>query len=272
MFAFCLLLTLGANVDLDEGRKLHDSMQFRAAEARLRLARQQAASPAERNEAIDLLARTLAAQGRLKDAEDLYSELLALDPHAQSPRDVAPKISDAFLRAKQTLYPKDFVRLLSTSPGRVTLIDPWRLVARVTEGVTLEPGIDTYIYVSPIEAFDAQGQKVASLAVQLADRPVEAKLTPPIADPPPVIVATPAAGLSRVPEWTLTATAVVAIAVGVGLAVSASSDYRSADAAFYGSDTQTLGARGQSKAIAANVLIGAGLAAGAGAGLMWTFR
>lgn len=271
MFAFCLLLTLGANVDLDEGRMLHDSMQFRAAEARLRLARQQAQSPAERNEAIDLLARTLAAQGRLKDAEDLYSELLALDPHVEAPKDVAPKISDAFNRARESLYPKDFVRLLSSSPGKVTLVDPWRKVARTSTGVVLTPGVETAVDAPSIEVFDAQNKRLAAITLAVADRPVETKLTPPVVEPAPMVNSEPAS-VSRVPEWTLAATAVVSIAVGVGLAVSASSDSRAAGAAYWGSDTRALGERAQSKAIASNVLIGAGLAAGASAGLMWTFR
>src|SRR4051812_14756911 len=68
-------LVAGTNPYLDSGRELYRSVRFKDAEAQLQLARRVPTSTRdERREALDLLARAIAAQGRLEDAEAVYAE------------------------------------------------------------------------------------------------------------------------------------------------------------------------------------------------------
>jgi hypothetical protein len=109
---YALLITALASTrpHLDEGRELVQSMRFRDAEVALQLARTQGEStPARRRELYELLARTLAALGKLQDVEAVYTELLEQDPHAPPPEGVAPKIAGAFERVKSRLFPAGWV-------------------------------------------------------------------------------------------------------------------------------------------------------------------
>ncbi|MBX7097110.1 MAG: hypothetical protein K1X89_05325, partial [Myxococcaceae bacterium] len=214
----CLTALLGASADFDEGAKLYDAMQFRAAEARLRLAREQAVSDGEKVPVLDLLARTLVAQGRVKEAEDVYAELLALAPHASPPADVSPKIADAFQRAKVRLYPKDFVRLLAKHDA-VTLVDPWRscesVAVTAADGalstLPASPGVAVTLPAGARSVRALAGPRVlASVELTSSDAPARAEAPLPSATPP----AGPAAELvapavapdpSRWPACTLTA-------------------------------------------------------------------
>lgn len=126
-----------ANPYLDKGRAAYDALNFDAAIPQLELARKSpSASTEERVQALDLLARSYIAVGRRDDAELSYGELCALDPEFEPPQGTSPKISDAFLAAKRSIYPPDFVQLveLPAAPGfvRLELRDPWHRVARVT--------------------------------------------------------------------------------------------------------------------------------------------
>lgn len=280
----CLTALLGTSPDFDEGAKLYDAMQFRAAEARLRLAREQAVSDDEKVPVLELLARTLVAQGRVKEAEDVYAELLALSPHAAPPADVSPKIADAFQRAKARLYPRGFVRLL-VKRETVTLIDPWRgcdsveVTGADAAQTTLppSPGVAVALPAGARTVRALAGTRVlASAELPTGDAPVIADAPLPTAAPASssteLVAPAVAPAPSRWPEWTLTAVAVAAAASGAACAVSASADVRAAEGAFYGSDARALGTRARGKALAANVLVGAAIASGAGAGLLWTLR
>jgi hypothetical protein len=105
MFASALgvlaLALLGASADLQEGREQFKGMHYRAAVERLNRARDVKDLPiAERREVFDLLARSLAALGRIDEVEAAYAELLAVDPEAPAPEGAAPKIVNAYKRAR----------------------------------------------------------------------------------------------------------------------------------------------------------------------------
>jgi hypothetical protein len=288
--ALVALVVSGANPNLEEGRALFEAMQYRPAEARLRLARSAAQSnPAERREILDLLARALAAQGRLGEAEDVYAELLAADPHAPSPDGVSPKITDAYQRAKERLYPRGFVRLVPDSPqGReVSVVDPWSEVAEVAVFSAAGPGEfaerrtkekERIAAALPagtqrwyVEAYDRRGKRVASAGSAVEPLQIGAAL-PAAAAPSAEIAAPVAPGPSRWPEWTVLGASVVAACAGVGFGLSAAEDYRAADAAFWGSESRQLGERGRGKAVAANLLIAGALVGAGTATAMWMWR
>src|SRR5262249_50308718 len=85
-----------ANPYLEEGRGFYQSLRFREAESRLRLARENPGnSPEETAEILDLLARSVSAFWRFEGAEEIYEELLAKDAHAPPP---SPARSRSFAR------------------------------------------------------------------------------------------------------------------------------------------------------------------------------
>lgn len=130
-----LFIALASNPYLEDARALLDSMQYAQARAKLEYARKVTTSTRdEKREVFALLARAWAAEGKLDVAEATFSELLADDPSAPAPRD-APRIREAFRKAKEKLYPVDFVSLTQAPApvGRVALSlkDPWGLVESV---------------------------------------------------------------------------------------------------------------------------------------------
>jgi hypothetical protein len=214
-----IALGLSANPHLDEGRRLFDAMHFKPAEAELRRAIADGGDPEEAREAHDLLARALAAQGRVDDAEKIYGELLSEDPHAPAPTDAAPKVRKAFQRAKESLYPPDYVRLeqleSEESTLELVLVDPW---AQVEQLILVEPAIDRRLSINKhraraplpapegqlirwsVEARAADGRVLASVAGEIAPVVVAAVPPPPPAKPEPVLVpkATPPAPIAAV--------------------------------------------------------------------------
>ena len=95
---------VGASPELDEARALYQAMRYKHAAEKLWLARdQRGLTKAERREVHDLLARSLAAQGRLDESEAVWSDLLELDPEAPEPAGSAPKVMNAYQRAKAKL-------------------------------------------------------------------------------------------------------------------------------------------------------------------------
>jgi hypothetical protein len=132
--AYLTVLFFTANPYLEEGRVFYQSLHFREAESRLRLARELPGNTAEQTrEIFDLLARSVAAFGRFNEAEAIYAELLAKDPQAPAPSHAAPAITNAFLGAKKRLYAPDFVKLslgnVSDRTVEVLLVDPWQRAA-----------------------------------------------------------------------------------------------------------------------------------------------
>jgi hypothetical protein len=129
--AYLTVLLFTANPYLEEGRSFYQSLRFREAESRLRLARENPGNTAdETREILDLLARSVSAFGKFNEAEEIYAELLAKDPHAPAPSHAAPAIMNAFRGAKERLYAPDYVKLslgrMSDGTLEVLLIDPWQ--------------------------------------------------------------------------------------------------------------------------------------------------
>jgi tetratricopeptide (TPR) repeat protein len=291
---------VAANPQLDEGRALYQSLRYERAAEQLKLATQAPGlTPEERITSYDLLARSLAALGRMDEARATYRELLRLDPHAPAPRDAAPKIRDAFTQAKEALYRHDFVELelRQAPPGRLEarLVDPWGLVTAVRmqtrgpQGFTPQPlehgaaGVrgelppagedgDVALYV---EAQGQEGQVLARLGSP--ERPLVFRGVPRAGLPSAHTTLTPegeshasrGSGATWV-GWTLAGASVVAAGVGTLLAVQASQDSSAADQAPWASETRALDERARSKSIQSHFLIGGALVGGAGAVVLLT--
>lgn len=299
-----LSLVLASNAYLDEARQLYKSLQYQKAEAKLWLAREVPNSTVEEKvEANDLLARCLAAQGRMDETEQVYADLLELSPNDAGPEGAAPKLREAFFRAKEKKFPKTYVRLTAPSrptPGQleVSVADPWQLVERVVlvegereEELTARPLFaekGTARYALPEGTphryfFEARG-KDGSLLARL---PQEGTLAAAPAPAPHDVKPPPGGGDSRDlvtvkeetepkrPRWPAWATAGAAAGLGgAGLAfrLAAESDSTQAGKANSALETQRLDASARSKAVVGTVLLGAGAAALLGAAyLFWTW-
>ncbi len=205
-------LVFSANPYLEEGKSFYQSLRFREAESRLRLARENPGnSPEETAEILDLLARSVSAFGKFEEAEEIYEELLAKDPHAPAPSHAAPAIGNAFLAAKKRLYSPEYVKLslgkVSDGTLEVLLVDPWQQVDRLSlidaeapEKIAL-PVKDHRAVVdrakvgrpSRVEAQSASGETVAALDLSLV-RPPKLIGEPAALSLPPA--AAPAGGLT----------------------------------------------------------------------------
>lgn len=302
---------LAANPYLDEGRRLYSAVRYKQAEEKLRLATQVPTStPAEKREAFDLLARTLAAQGRMDEGELVYAELLRMDPYVPSPEDAAPKIAALFLRAKKRIYPGQFVLLreLPSSPGQVevAVTDPWGIVAQVTlyrwseeeSFQAQELSVDDHraraqlnetgvggSHTWYLEASGKGGEILASLGtaeqprVSATESPAP-RLRVPTEQPKSELAVVPpkggeveAPGPPRYVAWGLLALAVASAGAGTYLFVASENDYQTAGNAAFGSDTAALDRRYREGGTAARLLWGASALSGGVAGaLLWRWK
>lgn len=285
-FPAVLLLALAANPHLDEGRKLYEQLHYPEAEARLKIAAQAPNnSAAEQAQIVDLLARSMIAQGRSADAERVYSELLAKQSDAPDPAGASPKIREVFSRAKRSVYPEGFVRLqrAPSAAGRleVELIDPWRKVKSVqlaiskagapwtTQPMTLDarhagaelappPGAT---WRCTVEALDDDGKVVAALATRDAPLVFEALSAKVTTASPEVAVVEAPKGPTRWPAFLVGALALGAIGTGTGLAISSSHDYGQVMPMTPALMTRTLDDSARTKALAAWLTFGGALLA-----------
>jgi hypothetical protein len=127
-----MLMLVASNPLLAEGRKRFEALDFRAAVEVLKRATEvREQSEADRTTAYDLLAQSLLALGQEDEAVVAYQALLSKNPHARAP-EASPKVRDAFVRAKEALYPKPSVGLsrLPSAPDTWIFewVDPWGLV------------------------------------------------------------------------------------------------------------------------------------------------
>jgi hypothetical protein len=127
-----MLMLVASNPLLMEGRKRFEALDFRAAVEVLKRATEvREQNEADRTAAYDLLAQSLLALGKEDEAVDAYHQLLSRNPHARAP-EASPKVRDAFVRAKEALYPKPSVALsrLPSAPDTWIFewVDPWGLV------------------------------------------------------------------------------------------------------------------------------------------------
>jgi hypothetical protein len=282
MLAWTLTLAvLAANPHLDQGRALYEKLEYQQASTALTLATQTSEGP-ELTEAFDLLARCQAAMGDARAAERTYSALLTREPHAREPAQASPKIRAAFLKAKQRLYPEDFVALepLATSSGSLDLrvVDPWgrvkelRLYPEEGDAVPLIVEDHRARWSAPqggrvsVEALDGAGRVVAKLGRPTPLTLAPANLVPPDrpndGSLPTALQASVRPWHSRLPAWVAVAGAVVLAGTGTVLALQSAADSRAAEEADYGSETRALDASARTKALWANILVGASLAGG----------
>jgi hypothetical protein len=183
-FALVIALVAASNPFLVEGRKQFKALEFRAAtESLKRAASVLDQTDAERIEAHDLLAQSYLALGRDADAVGSYEALLKVLPHAPTPQG-APKIRDAFLLAKEKLYPKPAVTI-SRVPSAEDVwifewVDPWSLVARVAVNERSFPApADRRLKISAgaaapkveVRAFDEKDTLLATLRFEPAAAP-----------------------------------------------------------------------------------------------------
>jgi hypothetical protein len=123
-----------ANSFLVEGRRLVQELRFSEAVVKLELARRAPTQELnEQLEILDLLGRSLIAEGQSKRAREAYEELLRLAPSFMLEPGAPPKIGEVFLAAKKALYPSDFVELgvdrSKPLNPRFKLKDPWNVVS-----------------------------------------------------------------------------------------------------------------------------------------------
>lgn len=256
-------------------------MMFPEAVHHLQRALAQPLSPEEQVEATDLLVRSLAAEGKLSEAETAYASLLVDQPHAPAPMDGSPKIQEAFRRAKERVFARGHVELRELPADlptiRFDVVDPWALVKDVRLRV-LEPAGDhlpmpitshrveatlpdtTGAAAFVVEARGAQGQVLAQLGSESA--PVRRKWIDRSAD------ARPGVGADW-PRWAFLGTSVTAAIAGVTFGALAASDSAAAGAAPTALRTQALDERARTRATTANVLFGASALAAGGAVLTW---
>jgi hypothetical protein len=287
-----LALACGANAHLDEARRLIQAMDYAAAEAQLKVAKTQVQTVAERRELYALLARALAALGRPAELEAMFLEQLAADPHAPDP-EAAPRVRDAFTRAKERLYPGGYVKLVESSGEAgvrlVRLVDPWRRVHHLTVSSAGPEGPFTSREVSPGDAdplrlggretrvyVEAHGKSGMLANLGTAAAPLLLAQPAAVAAPPQAIVpqVTEQPGAVRPHKWVALGLAVGALAaagVGTGFGAASSSSARQAGLATHAFTVTQLDDAAAAQARAANSLfIGAGvLAGGAAVAFFW---
>ncbi|MBK7859284.1 MAG: hypothetical protein IPJ65_11820 [Archangiaceae bacterium] len=297
MVTLWLALVVAANPHLELGRKLVDELKYEEAERELRLAKHVASStPGERRDTFLLLGWVLAGLGKADECELAYRELLTFAPDAAPPADAPPKVAAAFRRAKEAVYPPDFVKLtqLPSLPNRIDLqlVDPW---SRVDEVVLLESRDGAPFVARPLGAngrrysgtlsappgaeekwfVEARSKTVAVASLGAERQPFffsnsEAAPSGPAATP---AVSARARGTTWLPGWATLAVGVVALGVGTWAALSASSASAEAGRSGVAHDVTRLDNQALSLAWAAVFLFGGGALASVGGGLMvWLGR
>lgn len=287
---FALAAATVGNAQLDSGRRLFHAMRYEQAAQQLWAARSDPKlEQDERRELFDLLARSLAAQGRRAEVESAYAELLTQDAEAPAPANAAPGIREAFRAAKERLYPPDFVKLARQTSAagtlRVQVIDPWSQVASVAlheapdagdfgarevprSGQRVEVALSAGTARCFLEARSQDGRVLARLGSAEAPlRVATSALAAALVQPPPTgeAQARPRGHRRAWLSWAVAGAAVAAGVAGAAFAASSASDWRSASTQRWASDTRALDERAREKARYAYVLGGTAVVGGAGA-------
>jgi tetratricopeptide (TPR) repeat protein len=133
--ALAIALTLGAtssNPYLERAKRLAEALEFRKALAQLELAEEvPGLERAGKVELHELRARCYIAEGKRREAELAFEQLLATEPSFELPADRSPKILELFAGTKRRVYAVDhfaFRELPSAevSMARLGVVDPWR--------------------------------------------------------------------------------------------------------------------------------------------------
>lgn len=281
MLSAAAALVLCINPYLVEGRKHYDTLEFDAAARSFAVAVEQSdLTNDERRSAFDLWAQALIALNRRDEAEKVFVRWLKSDPYAPTPK-AAPKIVDAFLRARQLAWPKPAVKWSRLDDGadqsvRVELFDPWSLTSRVRwlesdDGALSErptPPLEAHVLtVQPsagsrrllFDALDVQGVLLAHFEVSLAA----------------AIAAPASAGVSKNGERTVKWVPIVLLVAGVvaaGLgATFLGLGYRAPPTLTAASDINAWNSSASTQTALGWTLVGTGAAAAGVGGVLFAF-
>ncbi|WP_342379858.1 hypothetical protein NVS55_09980 [Myxococcus stipitatus] len=294
-----------ANPYLEQAWGKYESLHFAEAVELLRLAEQVPTSTrAQRIEVLELRARCELAEGRRAEAEESYTRMLTLEPRAEPPGDLSPKILEAFQAVKRGLFPADYLALkrLPATEGlvRVEVVDPWHRVSgavlRWRDGfgeawreaqATADEG--RWLFELPrdrrvpvewyVEARDAEGKEVARLGAPASEAEVSRAATEPLLAPASrpgdtSRASTEVAASSRLRStlgWVAMGAAVAAGVGGAVLQVRSHESREAAGRAEWARDARRHSDRARSQAGWATGLFAVGGAAALGGGVLFAW-
>ncbi|AGC43210.1 hypothetical protein MYSTI_01878 [Myxococcus stipitatus DSM 14675] len=293
--------TSPANPYLEQAWGKYESLHFAEAVELLRLAEQVPTSTrAQRVGILELRARCELAEGRRAEAEESYTRMLTLEPRAEPPGDLSPKILEAFQAVKRGLFPSGYLALkqLPSTEGlvRVEVVDPWHRVSEVVLRWSAGLGEDwrearampddgRWLFELPrdrsapvpwhVVARDAEGKEVARLGEAEVPRAVVAPLLAPAPRPgdtskAPVEVAA-SSRLRATLGWVAMGAAVVAGVSGAVLQVRSHESREAAERAEWARDARRHSDRARSQAGWATGLFAVGGAAALGGGVLFAW-
>jgi len=130
MLSALVTLIVSASPELEDGRAAVSRLEYQKAIAALSKVTSSASPSTEKAEAYGLLARSYLALGKAAEAQAAFEGQLTEEPMANEPSG-APKVKQAFLKAKRARYPPTFVQLhrRPSAPEvlEVEVVNPWRL-------------------------------------------------------------------------------------------------------------------------------------------------
>ncbi|NMO15751.1 hypothetical protein HPC49_03330 [Pyxidicoccus fallax] len=303
--AVTLLVVLGqvapANPYLEQARTRYEALDFAQTLELLQLAEQVPSNTrAQLLDILELKARCELAEGRRAEAEASYTRMLALDPRAELPSDLSPKILEAFHAVKARLFPADYVALkqLPSAEGlvRVEVVDPWRRVEAVVlhsrgprdadwRQLRAVPEAGLCVFQLPgdgagpvrwyVEARGQEGQGVTRLGAPDAPRVWDrgGVVAEPLVSsaPPPGAVPSEPPRVRGTLGWVALGVAVAAGVGGTWLQVRSSESHDAAERAEWAGDARRHSERARSQAGWARALFVGGGAAALGGGYLLTW-
>jgi tetratricopeptide (TPR) repeat protein len=200
MLAVLVTLIVSASPELEDGRAAVSRLEYQKAIIALTKVTSAASPSAERAEAYSLLARSYLALGRADEAQAAFEGQLTEEPMAEEPAG-APKVKQAFLKAKRARYAPTFVQLRrrpsESDVLEVEVVNPWRLTLTIDLSSWTDPAqptrrpvlLDGSRFVvglaagtkSAVRVLGSDGVVLASLG----------SLQAPIEGPPPAVVVAP---------------------------------------------------------------------------------
>lgn len=291
-----LVTLLLGHPDLDEGRVAFSSMKYRAAVPALtRVTQDAAASEAEVQEALTLLARSHLALKAPDAAQAAFEALLRRAPMAEEPTG-SPALRALFQQAKAAVFPAGTVRLTRKESGEDTLlvevINPWRLPlvatwhqVRPTESArvialqgtqvvaSLPAGSAGYLELTKegqvMAALGSRAEPLSGPPAPVSDAP-KAEAAPTLAPtaPPPVLATPPppppaATPGRKIAGWTLIGVGIASAATGAGVIAWGSDDRRRGDGFPFTTtdffESERLKTSGDTKIAAGGIVGGVGL-------------
>jgi hypothetical protein len=287
ILALCVLAAVAHadNRHLVEARAALDAVRYDEARAQLVAALEQGNnSPAEVAEIYQLSASTALVLGQRESAERYFRRWLAIDPSAQLPDSVAPKLREPFVAAQAYMAARGHLSVMIEHRGDaidvLVAADPLAMVGAVRAGdekVALGADRRAKLHgnAERVAVLDEFGNHLIELPVP----PAEPAAAPP--EPTPVPAphepAAPGPGLMHQPlAWAVPAVVLAGVGVGFELAARDADDQLSNVLAnsgqhFYG-DADALRSRRDRDAIIADVAFGTSAACVAVAVIVYAIR